>query len=337
MVAEALPVPPKPPSDPAQVRNAADILRRGLPTLIVLGGEAVRAEALENAHRIAAATGARLIAPGRQRADLARPGPGAGGSHPLRRGYRGEGAGRHAARHPVRAAQAGDVLRLSEQADHADPGGRRHPRARAARPGRRRGAGAAGRRTRRAARRHPRSRPAAGAGARQADPEVRRRHAVRAAAGAGGGHRRGGHLRPRLLPVHLRRRAARLAELHRRRDRLRPAAGHRRRGRRARPARGRAAGRRLGDVHAAGAVDQAREKLDVTTVLLSNRKYQILLGELANVGANPGRTALDMLDLGNPDLDWPNSPPAWAWRPPAPRPASGSPTCSQANGGRARS
>ena len=50
---------------------------------------------------------------------------------------------------------------------------------------------------------------------------------------------------------------------------------------------------------------QAREKLDVTTVLLSNRKYQILLGELANVGANPGRTALDMMDIGNPDLDWP--------------------------------
>jgi len=50
---------------------------------------------------------------------------------------------------------------------------------------------------------------------------------------------------------------------------------------------------------------QAREKLDVTTVLLSNRKYAILLGELANVGANPGRTALDMMDLGNPDIDWP--------------------------------
>ncbi|HQT76583.1 MAG: acetolactate synthase large subunit [Rhodospirillales bacterium 20-64-7] len=49
---------------------------------------------------------------------------------------------------------------------------------------------------------------------------------------------------------------------------------------------------------------QAREKLDVTTVLLSNRKYAILLGELANVGANPGRTALDMMDLGNPDIDW---------------------------------
>ncbi len=49
---------------------------------------------------------------------------------------------------------------------------------------------------------------------------------------------------------------------------------------------------------------QAREDLDVTTVLLSNRKYQILLGELANVGANPGRTALDMMDIGNPDLNW---------------------------------
>ena len=49
---------------------------------------------------------------------------------------------------------------------------------------------------------------------------------------------------------------------------------------------------------------QAREKLDVTTVILSNRQYAILLGELAGVGANPGRTALDMMDIGNPDLDW---------------------------------
>ena len=46
------------------MRNAARVLRRGRPTLIVLGGEAVRAEALENAQRIAAATGARLIAHG---------------------------------------------------------------------------------------------------------------------------------------------------------------------------------------------------------------------------------------------------------------------------------
>jgi acetolactate synthase-1/2/3 large subunit len=49
---------------------------------------------------------------------------------------------------------------------------------------------------------------------------------------------------------------------------------------------------------------QAREHLPVTSIVLSNRKYQILLGELANVGANPGRTALDMLDIGRPDIDW---------------------------------
>jgi len=54
----------------------------------------------------------------------------------------------------------------------------------------------------------------------------------------------------------------------------------------------------------AGLWTQAREQLNITTVILSNRKYAILLGELANVGANPGRTALNMLDLSNPDLNW---------------------------------
>ncbi|WP_421989152.1 acetolactate synthase large subunit [Roseococcus sp.] len=49
---------------------------------------------------------------------------------------------------------------------------------------------------------------------------------------------------------------------------------------------------------------QAREKLPITTIVLSNRKYQILIGEYQNVGANPGPTAMQMLDLGNPDLDW---------------------------------
>ncbi|MBE9604800.1 acetolactate synthase large subunit [Acetobacteraceae bacterium H6797] len=49
---------------------------------------------------------------------------------------------------------------------------------------------------------------------------------------------------------------------------------------------------------------QARENLPVTTVILSNRKYAILLGEYQGVGANPGRTAMDMMDLGNPNLDW---------------------------------
>jgi acetolactate synthase-1/2/3 large subunit len=49
----------------------------------------------------------------------------------------------------------------------------------------------------------------------------------------------------------------------------------------------------------------ARDSLDVTVVVFANRTYQILKGELANVGAgNPGRRALDMLDIGRPDLNW---------------------------------
>jgi acetolactate synthase-1/2/3 large subunit len=50
---------------------------------------------------------------------------------------------------------------------------------------------------------------------------------------------------------------------------------------------------------------QAREKLDVTTVIFANKSYAILNIELARVGAgNPGPKALSMLDLHNPDLDW---------------------------------
>jgi acetolactate synthase-1/2/3 large subunit len=49
---------------------------------------------------------------------------------------------------------------------------------------------------------------------------------------------------------------------------------------------------------------QAREQLPCTTVLLSNRKYNILIGEYKAVGATPGATAMQMLDLGNPSLDW---------------------------------
>ena len=50
---------------------------------------------------------------------------------------------------------------------------------------------------------------------------------------------------------------------------------------------------------------QAREGLNVMTLILANRAYAILRQELANLGAdNPGRKALDMLSLGNPNLDW---------------------------------
>lgn len=50
---------------------------------------------------------------------------------------------------------------------------------------------------------------------------------------------------------------------------------------------------------------QAREGLDVTTVVFANRRYQILLDEFANVGAgSPGRSAMSMLDIDRPVLDW---------------------------------
>ncbi len=73
-----------------------------------------------------------------------------------------------------------------------------------------------------------------------------------------------------------------------------------------------APGRRVIDLQADGSGmytlqglwTQAREKLPVTTIILSNRKYQILIGEYFNVGANPGPTAMNMLDLSNPDLNW---------------------------------
>ncbi|HEY2775278.1 MAG TPA: acetolactate synthase large subunit [Candidatus Binatia bacterium] len=50
---------------------------------------------------------------------------------------------------------------------------------------------------------------------------------------------------------------------------------------------------------------QAREKLDVTTLIFANRSYSILNIELSRVGAGePGPKALAMLDLHNPELDW---------------------------------
>lgn len=49
---------------------------------------------------------------------------------------------------------------------------------------------------------------------------------------------------------------------------------------------------------------QAREQLDVTTLILSNRKYAILLDELANVGAQAGPMSQLLTDIGNPSLDW---------------------------------
>ncbi|MDB2642990.1 acetolactate synthase large subunit [Luminiphilus sp.] len=48
-----------------------------------------------------------------------------------------------------------------------------------------------------------------------------------------------------------------------------------------------------------------REQLDITVMLLNNRSYAILNIELNRVGVDvPGPTALSLLDLSNPDLEW---------------------------------
>lgn len=49
---------------------------------------------------------------------------------------------------------------------------------------------------------------------------------------------------------------------------------------------------------------QAREGANVTTVILANQAYDILKGELHNVGAQPGPDALSMLNLDRPELDF---------------------------------
>jgi acetolactate synthase-1/2/3 large subunit len=48
----------------------------------------------------------------------------------------------------------------------------------------------------------------------------------------------------------------------------------------------------------------AREKLRITTIVFANRAYAILKGELAALGDNPGPRALEMLDIGRPDIDF---------------------------------
>ncbi len=50
---------------------------------------------------------------------------------------------------------------------------------------------------------------------------------------------------------------------------------------------------------------QAREQLNVTTILLNNRAYAILRGELQRVGAEGGGVvAQSMLDLSSPNMDY---------------------------------
>lgn len=49
---------------------------------------------------------------------------------------------------------------------------------------------------------------------------------------------------------------------------------------------------------------QAREGLNVTTIILSNRRYAILQGEMTAVGANLGPAAQELFTLDRPATDW---------------------------------
>jgi acetolactate synthase-1/2/3 large subunit len=50
---------------------------------------------------------------------------------------------------------------------------------------------------------------------------------------------------------------------------------------------------------------QARESLDITTLICSNRSYNILNIEFSRSGlTSPGRYAQTLTDLRNPAIDW---------------------------------
>jgi acetolactate synthase-1/2/3 large subunit len=305
IVADPLPVPPAPQADPAQIVTAARILRRGEPSLLVLGGNAVSsAAALELAHRVAAATGARLIAQGAN-ARMAR------------------GRGRVPVdRVPYVVDTAIKMLAGTRQVILV---GARKPVTFFAYPGK------PGSSVPADADVHTLARPdqdAAEALARLVDELGAPRVALpdpgprpTAARGAPKSEAVAATVAA-LLPedaivideaVSFGRGFFPLTYAAAPHDWLTGTGGSIGSGPPlATGAALGAPGRRVVALQADGSAmytlqalwTQAREKLDVTTILLSNRKYQILLGELANVGANPGRTALDMMDLGSPDLDW---------------------------------
>ena len=49
---------------------------------------------------------------------------------------------------------------------------------------------------------------------------------------------------------------------------------------------------------------QARESLDVTTLIFSNRAYAVLKHELRNMGVTKGLRSLDVLELDRPPINW---------------------------------
>ncbi|NNM56911.1 acetolactate synthase large subunit [Acidocella sp.] len=50
---------------------------------------------------------------------------------------------------------------------------------------------------------------------------------------------------------------------------------------------------------------QARENLNITTIIFANNQYAILKAEYANMGAGtPGKQAMAMIDIDRPSIDW---------------------------------
>jgi len=49
----------------------------------------------------------------------------------------------------------------------------------------------------------------------------------------------------------------------------------------------------------------ARESLNITSVVFANREYAVLKREFSYLGVGaPGKRALDMFEIGRPDIDW---------------------------------
>ncbi|MGH7044317.1 MAG: acetolactate synthase large subunit [Acetobacteraceae bacterium] len=304
VAADALPPPPRPLADPHAIAACAAVLRRGEPTLLLLGGDALDAAGLELAHRIAQTSGAALMAPG-SNARIAR---GRGRvavnriPYPVDQAVAALAPYRHVilvgARSPViffaypnkpgtplAPGAAVHVLTRPEQDPHDALA---------------RLAGELGARPVAIADPGPRPEPAHGALSPEAVARTLAALMPEGAVVADESITYGRGFFPNTMA----------AAPH---DWLQVTGGAIGGGPPlATGAAVGAPGRRVINTQADGSAmytlqalwTQARERLDVTTVIFANRKYQILLGELANVGANPGRTALDMLDLGNPDLDW---------------------------------
>ena len=287
------------------MRGAAEALRSGEPAILLLGGRTLLELGLTLAGKVAAATGARAMAemsnarlqrgrgPGHRRA---RAGPGAGGVR------------RDQASRPRRSEGAGRVLRLPGQTEPPVAGGLRRPHPRHGGRGR----GGCARTARRCARRRrcgsraPGARPPGPAAL--ADPSTSTTCRASLA-----------QCCPRTRWWWTKRSAWAAASS--------PTPAARRPTTGSRSAAGRSASgiplatgaavacpdRKVIGLQADGSAmytvqglwTQAREGLDVTTLMFANRAYASLRHELHGVGgAQPRAQGLDMLDLGRPALDW---------------------------------